>query len=124
MPSLKLLNGVAHDIAHHAVSGLSYIHPYLGELCRSMGKLTIALNVLSDSPLPENIIPVEPLALSSRALHQKFLEILERNGFSLKDVQSAVLTFSFSPSRTDDYIATCKASLVASNGKIFVQIVK
>lgn len=126
MPSQKLLNGVTHDIAHHAVSGLSYIHPYLGELCRAMKVIHIELNILKECPLPEGVVPIEPLELASKGLHLEFVRILERNGFSLADVQVATLAFSFyfGPRRTDDYCSSCKATLVTSQGKKFEQVVR
>ena len=32
MPKSAVMNGVAHDIAHHAQSGLSWLYPHLAKL--------------------------------------------------------------------------------------------
>ncbi len=58
MPSSKLLNGVAHDILHHAMSGLSCLHPHLSQTCRTAGVTEITLDLMRESPCQ----PASPIA--------------------------------------------------------------
>lgn len=119
-PADKLLNGVTNNITDHAVSGLSYLHPHLSQVCRKAGIEEISLDLIKASPLPTGFTEYQPLVLSSRALHQKFVEILEKNKFSLSDVSSAVLTFKFLPNSSDDYSGfSCACELITTKAKRF-----
>jgi hypothetical protein len=97
MPSEKLLNGVAHDIMDHAMSGLSYLHPHLTQTCRSARISDVTLDLMSESPLPAQCPQYQPLVLASRALHRTFVAILAKMGFTLADLSSATLVFHISP---------------------------
>jgi hypothetical protein len=120
MPSSKLLNGVAHDIAHHAMSGLSSLHPHLSQTCRKKGITDLTLDLVSDSPLPVNVHDYEPLRLASRALHQTFVGILESIGFTLADISIARLTFHITPNAPDDYsYFSCTSELITVKGKSY-----
>ena len=120
MPSSKLLNGVAHDIAHHAISGLSYLHPHLSQTCRKAGITEIALDLMSESPLPSSVPDCQPLRLASQALHRTFVGILESVGFALTDVSAARLTFSIVPDAPDDYsYVSCTSVLVTARGQSY-----
>src|SRR5258708_2576597 len=118
MPSYKLLKGVAHDIAHHSVSGLSYIHPHLSAACREAHINRVQLDVSLDDPLPDDLPRSQPLTLSTRNLHVTFIDLLEKYGFSIADIKSAILDFSFSPSRKDDYTCSCKSTITTNKDRI------
>ena len=119
MASKKHLNAVSHDIAHHAVSALSWLHPHLGEACRRAKKDEVVLDASLPQPLPSDLPATEPLKLASQALHRTFASILEKKGFAATDVKSAELRFVFSPTRTDDYSCICFSRLIATNGHEF-----
>ncbi|MDB6058965.1 MAG: hypothetical protein JWO95_2809 [Verrucomicrobiales bacterium] len=93
MPSNKLLNGVTHDIAHHALSGLSWLHPHLTQNRKRAGLAELTLDLLSESPLPANVPDYQPLRLASQALHRTFIGIVESVGFTVANIASARLTF-------------------------------
>jgi hypothetical protein len=120
MPSQKLLNGVAHDIMDHAMSGLSYLHPHLTQTCRSAQITDVTLDLMSESPLPATIPQYQPLVLASQTLHRTFVAILTKTGFSLTDLSAASLTFHVSPNAPDDYsYVSCTSTLVSARGKSF-----
>jgi hypothetical protein len=120
MPSSKLLNGVAHDIAHHALSGLSYLHPHLTQVCKRAGRASVALDLLRESPLPAEFPDYEPLRLASQALHRTFVGILESVGFTVTDVTAARLTLHVSPDAPDDYsYVSCDSEIVIASGRVY-----
>ena len=73
MPSYKRLNGVAHDIVEHAVSGLSYLHPHIVNTCKKAGLSEITLDLLSASPLPAGVRVDKPCVLAIQTLHRTFV---------------------------------------------------
>jgi hypothetical protein len=120
MPSQKLLNGVAHDIVHHAISGLSHLHPHLTQTCRSARISDITLDLMSKSPLSTTIPQYQPLVFASHALHRTFVVILAKIGFTLADLSSARLTFHVSPDAPDDYsYVSCSSELVSARGRSY-----
>lgn len=64
MPSQQVLKSVGHNIAHHAQSGLSYVHPYLGQLCREAGVMSIEVELLDALPYPVGFPLMRPLELA------------------------------------------------------------
>ena len=120
MPSFKRLNGVAYDIAHHALSGLSYLHPHLAQACRGSGRTSVRLDLLREMPLPDDVPEHEPLRLASQALHGTFVGILQRVGFALSDLNAAHITFYVPPDAPDDYsYVSCDSEIVAASGKAY-----
>ena len=73
MESSKRLRSVVQSLAHHAISGLSYIHPHIG---RENANRNISLYLLSGETNPRIETPSKELVLSSQALKEKFIEIL------------------------------------------------
>jgi hypothetical protein len=116
MSSFKQLKGVCHNIAHHAVSGLSYVHPHLRRACRNVGLSSIIIDLGQNDPCPEQFKTIEPLRLSLHTLKEKFQEILFAEGFKLDDVKRIVLLFDFTDEFPDDYcsnricVVPCKSS--------------
>jgi len=119
MPSIKLLRSVAHNIAHHAQSCLSWLHPHMGEACRLASVTCADFELLTEQPYPSMLPRFEPLALALQGLQTKFWEILHLTGLPRESVQSVRLEFYFSPSRTDDYSCAVRAVITASDGKVF-----
>jgi hypothetical protein len=119
MPSLKPLNGIAHDLAHHAQSGLSWLHPHLGQVCREAGVSVAVVELATPSPYPLGLPKSPPLVLALVGLHQKLVDLLSIKSLSLEDISSLELTFAFSPNRTDDFSCEVKSSLVTKSKKVF-----
>ena len=88
----SLNNSVCHSIAHHAVSGLSHIHPHVLLACRAGGVSQMAVSLLEPEPCPESFRSIEPLRLSLRGLRARFGEILAAEGFSAADLSAHFLS--------------------------------
>ncbi len=101
MTRLDRLNGVAHDLGHHAQSGLSWLYPHLGRACQEAGVRAVALDLRSSSPYPSELRHHEPLAKALLALRQKFIEILAKHGQRIDDLSAACLEFGFPPGYGD-----------------------
>jgi hypothetical protein len=113
MSNLDRLNGVAHDIGHHAQSGLSWLYPHLGEACRDAGVLVAAVDLVHDAPYPEDLPERRPLALALCAMRGKLASILERHGFALEDLVEARLEFTFPPGYGDYCSYQVRSTLVS-----------
>jgi hypothetical protein len=122
MTSEKRLSSVCHSVAHHAVSGLSYLHPHLKRACRANGLSEVSLDLISDLPLPASLVASEELHLAVASLRARFAQILESEGFALTDLRTAWLLFKF-PGYRDDYCSGCHARLVSQNGREFMSAV-
>ena len=110
MTSQKRLKSVCHNIAHHAQSGLSFIHPHVVRACREAGAPDMHVELLDVEPCPSQYRHIEPLRLSLQALRDKFESLLVAEGFALADVASVSLQFTPYPDM-DDYCCTCHAKL-------------
>ncbi len=112
--SAKRLRSVIQSTAHHAVSGLCYVHPYLGSVCKKLGIESIRINLLEPNFDPElGDIPKE-LSLSIYALREKFYEILASEHMSQSEVQEVFVTFDFLQSK---WPIECFISALDSQGK-------
>jgi hypothetical protein len=119
VPKLKELRGVAHDIAHHAASGLSCISPHMAQALRSSNIETTTIELLSEEPYPERVVELEPLRMALHALRKTMLEISSRRGFQAEDFQSVRLHATPAPWDQSGYLLHIKATIVASNGNSY-----
>jgi hypothetical protein len=117
MSSQRALAGVAHDIAHHAGSGLSYVHPHLYPVCKAAGLREATIDLLAEAPYPLGLPQAEPLRLSLIALRNKFFAILSANGFVPSDVAAVSLRFQFPLLGADGYTCQVGARLQSSHGR-------
>lgn len=122
MTSEKRLSSVCHSVAHHAVSGLSYLHPHLARACRASGLSEANVDLISGAPLPASLSASEELCLAVTSLRARFAQILESEGFALTDLLIARLLFEFANYR-DDYCSDCHARLVSQGGREFMSAV-
>ena len=93
MISTKRLRSVAQSTAHHAVSGLCYLHPHLGDRCRKNGTTWECVLLIG-----ENVVAPSndgPISLATDALRGKFDEILQSEGGQQSDISTAVAFFEF-----------------------------
>lgn len=119
MPSEKRFSSVCHNIAHHAVSGLSYVHPHLRRACKTAGLESIVIDLGPGNPCPTQFQSIEPLRLSLQSLRNTFIEILNSEGFSVESVAEVKLLFEFTQQFPDDYCSNCHAYIVLQSGKVF-----
>jgi hypothetical protein len=116
MASLKRLNGVAHDIAHHSQSGLSWLHPHLAQLCRLSGVSSASIDLLADNPYPVGVAHAAPLAKALGALREWFESNLIAQGFATSDVRRVRLAFLFRQGG-DDYTCAVIATVEDRDGR-------
>ena len=95
MPSQRALQSVAHNLGHHAVSGLSYLVPHVFRAAKHSGQLTVSIDVLADQSLPPTLSIDEPLRLSVGALRERFNEIVSLEGFTRDAIRAATVAFRF-----------------------------
>ena len=123
MASEKRLSSVCHSIAHHAVSRRSYIHPHLRQACRAVGESSVLIDLCSTNPCPAHLPTNQPLQNALLSVKNRFLQILQSEGFSAIDIQEASLFFEFTREFPDDCCSNCHASLVSATGKQFTHAV-
>jgi hypothetical protein len=123
MPTQRALAGVAHDIAHHAGSGLSHVHPHLYQACRAAGVREATVDLMEIPAYPPGLPQVEPLRQSLVALRDKFLAILLANGFVPSDVAAAHLRFQFPLLGADGYACRVAARLESSHGQVYSAVI-
>jgi hypothetical protein len=64
MTKMSALSGVAHNIAHHSASGLSYISPHLAIALRTVGETTTEIDLLAPEPYSKNAKEIQSLRLA------------------------------------------------------------
>lgn len=93
--SIKRLRSVIQSTAHHAVSGLCYVHPHLGKACKSQCVKVVEVNLLEPGYAPSLLIEPKELFLSTGALREKFVEILHTEEIGVSELREASITFEF-----------------------------
>lgn len=117
MTSYKHLKGVAHDIAHHAASSMSWLHPSLSQACRLNFVDSVVLDLTHDPKYPEGFWVSKPLALATNGLKEWYRGLLKKKRFDEVDIQSVTIEFIFLPRRTDDWCESCRCRILSSLGK-------
>ncbi|MDR6982662.1 hypothetical protein J2X32_001280 [Rheinheimera pacifica] len=115
MASHKRLKSVVQSSAHHAVSGLSFVHPHLGQACEEAGLDSIEICISDTEPCPERFLHIEPLKLALNTLKEKFFGLVVAEGFEPKDIESAKMFFEFKHGHFDHYCSVCTATLVSAS---------
>jgi hypothetical protein len=119
MAKTSELAGVAHNVAHHASSGLSYLSPHLSQALKGVGASTTSVELLTDQPYPSNVAQLEPLRLAFLSLRQTVISLLATHGFSDVDVTSVVLHATPAPWDGSGYSLHTRAVVAAANGRTF-----
>ena len=116
MPAARHLRSVAHNTAHHAASGVSFLHPHAFRAARDAGLVPLAFDLLQGTPVA--LEPIEPgLRMASEGLGRKFIDILHSAGFQREALASAHLYLLFPTSDENYCVATCR--LTTAQGKEF-----
>ena len=123
MSSSKHFKGVAYDVIHHAESGLSYLHPHLGEACEEVKINEVTIDLLARDSYPESLPIKQPLKLALNALHEKMKEIVEKKNLPFSSIVRFDLLFKFDPNRSDNYLCQIKSELELNNGKVYVKTI-
>lgn len=118
MPAVKELLGVAHDLAHHSQSGLSFLHPHLARVCRQAGVHEAEFDLCASAAYPRDLPMFEPLHFAIASLQAWLSDLLVRLGHDRATLRSAVLRFQFRSG--DDYNSSVRATIGAVGGKQYV----
>ncbi len=113
---------MAYDIAHHAQSGLSYLHPHMGEMCREAGVIEVVVDLMAENSYPKNIREYKPLKLAIGALKDKFLSILSKREMELDFINELKLKFVFYA--PDNYQCKVESTLIKLDGTQHIQTVQ
>jgi len=119
MTSPKVLAGVAHDVAAHAGSGMSFLSPHLAEALRSGGIETTSVELLEVSPYPAGAPERESLRRSLQALHTTTVSVLRKHGFELSDVRSIRLHVTPVPWDDSGFMVHTRVVITAANGRTY-----
>jgi hypothetical protein len=119
MGRIAVLAGVAHDIAHHAASGLSYICPHLVLALREAQLDTTDIELVAKDPYPLLVAELRPLRLALASLHSTVLGILSKHGFSETDVSSVVLHATPAPWDRQGYALHTRVTITSRSGRKF-----
>ncbi len=116
MATVRVLSSVAHNVAHHAASSLSWLHPHAYRAAQTAGVGELAFDLLA--PFPLALASVDPpLRLACEGLRAKFVEILENEGFAVAGLRFARLSMRFPTS--DGYYCVTTCRLETPDGKAF-----
>jgi hypothetical protein len=115
MAAMKELKGVAHNLAHHSQSALSWLHPHLAQACRKAGMDAVSFDLLPGSPYPPGLDESEPLALALASLQEWFFAQLQHLGHDRSTATRAILTFRFRAE--DDYDCAVAVTIKTNTGK-------
>jgi len=116
MGSTKRLKSVVHNVAAHAISGLSCVHPDLGTVRKAEGTERVSVDLLQ--PKISLTQPVCPeVDLSTSALRRTFASMLASESWEIGDLTSAVLTFIYRGQRT--WPDACYARVETNAGRVF-----
>lgn len=119
MPSQRSLAGISHDIAHHAGSSMSWLHPHLYKACVVAGVREATIDLMEPVSYPDGLPLVRPLHFALAALREKFLSLLTANGLGLADLRSAHLRVQFPLLGADGYACQIHSRLESSRGRTF-----
>jgi hypothetical protein len=118
MTSRRRFNGIAHDIAHHAQSGLSFLHPHVVEAMRRNGTSIARLDLLAEKPWPATFVAHEPLRLATAALRATFRDLVADASLEVGDLAEASLAF-VNPAWTEDHPKEVRATFITTDGRRF-----
>ena len=119
MTRFSELTGVAHNIAHHAGSGLSCLSPHLARALRAAGLATTEIELLTPRPYPARAAESEPLAMALASLRETVERLLQTHGFASGSVASVVLHATPAPWDAEGHTLHTRAVIVSSHGRAY-----
>jgi len=119
MARIAVLAGVAHDIAHHAASALSYLSPHLSLALRAAHQPTTQMDLLDPAPYPALVAEHPPLRSALAVLHVTALRILQTHGLQVADLSSMVFHATPAPWDQQGYGLHTRMVIVARSGRVF-----
>jgi len=111
---IKRARSVIHSIAHHGVSALSWLHPTLGEECKSQNLESIGFNLTSGKFISKEFISSEETKNAFETLRETFSKIAESEGIDLSFIEKSTIVFGF---ERDEWPSYCLCGLNLSDGR-------
>jgi hypothetical protein len=102
-------------LAHHATSGLCYVHPHLGTHCRKHQRRQAIIDLLQPEKSDIPGVWPKPLELSLASLGKTFVELLGKERLDLGYITRATALFQFYASQ---WPSACLARLNLADGKL------
>jgi hypothetical protein len=95
----------------------------MGEALRTQNTSIAAFDLMQRDVCPPALESYPYLSRGLKSLQARFVEILEREGFTLSARQGATVLFKFDQNRLDDFCCECHAKLVTLNGREYMAAV-
>lgn len=108
----KRVRSLIHSIAHHGVSALSWLHPRLGEECKSQGLGFILIDLLDGLILTEEFIASNETLLAVKELSENFKRIAKVEALEVADLAHAKLEFQFRKGR---WPSSCQVDVIGTD---------
>ncbi len=112
----KRVHSLIHSIAHHGVSALSWLHPRLGEECKSQNLGIILINLLDGLILTEEFLTSNETLLAVKELSENFKRIAKVEGIEAADLAHAKLEFQFRKGR---WPSSCQIDVMGTDDTVF-----
>lgn len=112
----KRMRSVIHSIAHHGVSALSWLHPRLGEECKSQNIDSILINLLDGLILNQGFLVSNETMLATKELSNNFKRIAKVEGLDISDLAYAKLEFQFKKGRWPSF---CQVDVTGTDDTVF-----
>lgn len=119
MGKMSDLACVAHNIAHYAGSGVSYISPHLAQALRAAGVETTEIDLLARDPYPQRAADLQPLRLALASLQATAKALLVKHGLSTSNVSSMILYATPAPWDKGGHSLHTRAVLTSSAGRTY-----
>ena len=114
MQSEKRIKSICHNIAHHAISGLSFLNPHLYDVSINDNSNFIVLDLLAINPCPDKYLSNQYLSNAAGTLKTKFEEMLKSENYSIDSFEKATLRFEFP--LEDSNCTNCEAQFITKRG--------
>ena len=112
----KRVRSLIHSIAHHGVSALSWLHPRLGEECKSQDLDSMLINLLDGMIITQGVLASKETILGAKELSENFKRIAKVEGLELPDLVYAKIEFQFGKGR---WPSSCQVDVTGSDDTAF-----
>jgi hypothetical protein len=117
MASARGLRGIAHNLAHHTQSSVSWVHPHLAQVCHAAGVDEATVELLRPNAYPVGLSESEPLRFALDGLRSWFFDLLARHGYEEVALESVMLNVRFRG--RDEYDSAVGVTIVTRERKVF-----
>ena len=120
MAKIKRMRSVIQSIAHHAISGVCYLHPHLGRQCNKDRLNLVTLDLINGGLKPGLSEESKEIKLSTKAVLEKLNSIMNAEGIEMTYLNKATATFKFD---NHNWATYCHVKASTINGEKLEAIV-